>query len=38
MVEALYNLVQSVLYSITVYFMVGFDISVGMRICPMPLT
>ena len=38
MVEALYNLVQSVLYSVIVYFMVGFDISAGMRISPMPLT
>ena len=29
MVEALYNLVQSLMYSAIVFFMVGFDISVG---------
>ena len=29
LVEALYNLVQSLLYSVVVYFMVGFDLSIG---------
>ena len=29
LVEALYNLVQSVLYSVIVYFMVGFDLNAG---------
>ena len=32
MVEALYNLVQSLMYSAIVFFMVGFDISSGEQI------
>ena len=32
MVEALYNLVQSLMYSAIVFFMVGFDISAGKQI------
>ena len=32
MVEALYNLVQSLMYSAIVFFMVGFDISAGERV------
>ena len=36
LVEALYNLVQSVLYSVIVYFMVGFDLNPGVHCLPMP--
>lgn len=36
LVEALYNLVQSLLYSVVVYFMVGFDLSVGAQSLPLP--
>ena len=36
LVEALYNLVQSVLYSFVVYFMVGFDLNPGVHCLPMP--
>ena len=34
LVEALYNLVQSLLYSVIVYFMVGFDLNAGVQRLP----
>ena len=36
LVEALYNLVQAVLYSVIVYFMVGFDLNAGAPCLPIP--